>query len=119
MTIVPTITEVMVDCRDPEVLAGFWAKLLGVEVRNRLGDQYVWLTGQEPNGYRLAFQRVPDPTPGKNRLHVDGECADLDALTERVRNLGGSLVEQHTIEGFRWNVYADPEENVFCFGSAT
>ena len=30
-------------------------------------------------GPRLAFQKVDDPTPGKNRVHIDFTAADLEA----------------------------------------
>lgn len=111
----PVINTVMIDCRDSHRLVQFWSGLLGVGVRYRL-DQFAWLEPQRPGGYSLAFQEIDDPTPGKNRLHLDGECEDLEALTMLVQELGGRLVEVQNIPGFVWNVYADPESNLFCFG---
>ena len=33
----------------------------------------------------LGFQRVADPTPGKNRVHIDGGGAEREALVERLK----------------------------------
>jgi hypothetical protein len=109
---VPTITSVMVDCRHLDAMVGFWTALLGVGVRDRV-DGYVWLDAQRPGGYSLAFQQVDDPTPGKNRIHLDGSHPDLDALTTRIEALGGRLVDTQVLSDFVWNVYADVEGNVF------
>ncbi len=116
--VVPRITEVMVDCRDREAMTAFWTQLLGIEVRAVVGP-FTFLSAQQEGGWGLALQEVPDPTPGKNKLHLDGACDDLEALEERVVDLGGRVVERHTIEGFEWWVFADVEENVFCFGRPT
>ncbi len=41
-----------------------------------------------PSGLRLGgFQRVEDPTPGKNRVHVDFSAADLEAEVARLVSL--------------------------------
>lgn len=111
----PTINSVAIDCLDPSRLAEFWTALLGVEVLQG-DDDFIWLTPQRSGAYKLAFQKVSDPTPGKNKLHLDGYHDDLPALTAQVEALGGSYVEQHTVPGFVWNVYADPEGNLFCCG---
>lgn len=112
---VPMINSVVFDCIDAERLVSFWGGLLDVGERHRMPG-FVWLEPQRPGGFSLAFQEVPDPTPGKNRLHIDGAFGDLDALTARVEELGGSYVETQTVPGFVWNIYADPERNVFCVG---
>ena len=111
----PTINTVAIDCSDPRRLADFWTALLGVEVLQG-DDDFIWLTPQREGGYKLAFQKVPDPTPGKNKLHLDGYHEELPALTARIESLGGAYVEQHTVPGFVWNIYSDPEGNQFCCG---
>ena len=113
----PQINTVMFDCLDSARLTEFWTQLLGVEVRYS-HEQFVWLTSQREGGVTLAFQKVPDPTPGKNKLHLDGHHEDLLKLTDRVVDLGGSFVAQHSTPGFIWNIYADPEGNQFCCGHA-
>lgn len=109
------MTSVMIDCLDAERLADFWSRLLGVDVCERHAN-FIWLEPQRPGAYALAFQEITDPTPGKNRIHLDGACSDLDDLTRTVEALGGSLVTTEEIPGFTWSVYADPEGNRFCFG---
>ena len=113
MTAVPVAGSIMVDCRDATALSTFWRELLDVEV---LAEHpgYVWLKPQREGGFAFAFQEVPDPTPGKNRVHLDLGHDDLDAVDERVSELGGKVLEEHTSPGFVWRVYADPEDNVFC-----
>lgn len=37
---------------------------------------------------------------------------------ERVVELGGEQLEQHSIGSFTWIVYADPEGNEFCVAEA-
>jgi predicted enzyme related to lactoylglutathione lyase len=112
---VPIVNTIAFDCLDPDRLAAFWGELLGVEIRFR-EDQFVWLGRQREGAYSLMFQRVPDPTPGKNKLHLDGYVEDLPEMTERIVALGGSLVATHHSPSFVWNVYADPEQNLFCVG---
>ena len=40
----------------------------------------------------LAFQQVDDPTPGKNKVHLDLSTDDLDAEVERLVGAGATLV---------------------------
>ena len=50
----------------------------------------------------------------KNRVHVDLRIDDLDGVTALVERLGGSRVEDHEDEDFRWRVMRDPDGNEFC-----
>ncbi|MGZ8601876.1 MAG: VOC family protein [Actinomycetota bacterium] len=63
----------------------------------------------------VCFQRVAEATSGKNRLRIDLSEGDLDAETERVLALGGSLPDQpeRSLEGFTRRTLADPECNEF------
>lgn len=108
----------MVDCRDIDAMIAFWTDLLGVGVRNR-DDTFAWLDRQSEGAWTLAFQQVPDPTPGKNKLHLDGYAPDLEGLEAKVVALGGRVVDRHRTEGFEWWIFADVEDNVFCFGRNT
>ena len=94
-------------------MSTFWCELLDVEVATQ-HPGFIWIKPQHEGGFSLAFQEVPDPTPGKNRLHLDLGFDDLDAIDARVALLGGNRVEEHTVPGFVWRTYADPEGNVFC-----
>ncbi|MFB8352871.1 VOC family protein [Streptomyces niveus] len=103
------IRAIVIDCHDPERLAAFWSQLLGSAIASRTGP-YVWLT--QGDGPVLGFQRVDEPTPGKNRTHVDLASPDPVAERERIEALGGRWLEQYMEGGFL--VMADPEGNEFC-----
>lgn len=105
---------VTVDGHDPEALAAFWSQILGVAVKGRFGDDFVMLERPTEEAVAMAFQRVPEAKVVKNRAHVDLQIDDLDAVTELVERLGGSRVEDHHEEVFRWRVMRDPEGNEFC-----
>ena len=64
-------------------------------------------------GLRIWFNNVPDPTPGKNRLHVDINLRD-DGELQRVLDLGATVVSRPEEHGERWWILADPEGNQFC-----
>ena len=106
------VESVVTDCADPERLADFYGALLGTEVSRRL-PEFIWLAPAGESAISLAFQRVPEPTPGKNRLHFDTSSPDLTTAKDRIEQLGGSFVETHRIGDFSWSTFADPEGNVF------
>ena len=101
------------DCSDLAKLAGWWAEQFGGEAQELLPGEFVAVTRDE--GPRLGFQNVEDPTPGKNRVHLDLGMADVDAEVARLTAAGATEQGGRTIsEDFRWVVMADPEGNVFC-----
>jgi len=107
------VEMVTFDCGDPAGLAGWWAEQFGGTTQEILADEFTAVT--LPEGLRLGFQKVPDPTPGKNRVHVDFGAADVDAEVSRLAAAGAAEVARHAFgENFRWVVMADPEGNVFC-----
>jgi hypothetical protein len=108
-----TVETITFDCTDPDALAQWWAKAVGGEVNAVAPGEFVIL--QRPDGSKLAFQKVPDPTPGKNRVHVDFTAADLDAEVERLVQSGAVETGRHSFgDDFRWVVLADPDGNAFC-----
>jgi hypothetical protein len=76
-----TLEMITLDCVDPRRLAQWWAEAVGGSVVNLPGGDFV-LVARE-NWPALGFQRVADPTPGKNRVHLDLMAPDLDADVER------------------------------------
>lgn len=105
---------VTIDTTDADALAAWWAEQTGAEVVERNEGWYVIVAGGALP-VQLAFQRVEDPTPGKNRAHLDlvaGE--DLDAEVDRLLAAGATLVARRGDEHFRWVTLADPHGNVFC-----
>jgi predicted enzyme related to lactoylglutathione lyase len=107
---------VTVDCADPDRLADFWSALLG-RPRSDEMDGPGWATvGSRHDGHpRLTFQQVPEPTPGKTRLHLDVSVDDVAAGIAAVEGLGGRATgERHDHDEGVVVVMADPEGNVFC-----
>ncbi|WP_116114737.1 VOC family protein [Austwickia chelonae] len=104
-----SIASIAIDCYDAQNLAEFWSAVLHADVLHD-ADEYVVLDYSP----RLSFQNVPEPTPGKNRVHIDIESEDLASDTERIIALGATMIEQVRMNGGRWNVLADPEGNHFC-----
>jgi hypothetical protein len=111
-------SELVVDSRDPEELAAFWAAVLEYRVLSR-EEGAVEIGPEEGFGGAaptLVFAPVADPTPGKVRLHIDLNPTDREQDDELARLLGlGATradVGQSGDEG--WHVLADPEGNQFC-----
>ena len=105
---------IIVDCADPERLASFWGELLGRKVINDQGGQFQGLEWSPRFGCGLCFQRVPEPKVGKNRVHFDIICQDLDATAKRVEELGGKRASGYSANDPHVIVMLDPEDNEFC-----
>jgi hypothetical protein len=64
-----SIGMITMDSGDAQSLADWWATQLGADVLATNDGWYVMLGGDGmPVG--LSFQKVADPTPGKNKLHL-------------------------------------------------
>lgn len=103
---------VTTDSTDPAPLAQWWAERCGGEI---VADHDGWFVIVKiPNG-TLGFQKVADPTPGKNRLHLDLHVSgDLDESLRQFLAAGATLVGDRGDESFRWITLADPQGNEFC-----
>jgi predicted enzyme related to lactoylglutathione lyase len=62
----------------------------------------------------MGFQKVEDPTPGKNRLHLDLSAPDLEAEVDRLVAAGASIVGRRDAGDFHWVTLTDPDGNEFC-----
>jgi catechol 2,3-dioxygenase-like lactoylglutathione lyase family enzyme len=117
------LTEVVVDCHDPQRLAAFWCAVLGYEVLDQ-GDDVVEIASWHPtpeavraqaHAPTLIFVRVPESKAVKNRVHLDVSPIDRtqDEEVERLLSLGAHHVDIG--QGVQsWVVLADPEGNEFC-----
>jgi catechol 2,3-dioxygenase-like lactoylglutathione lyase family enzyme len=111
-------SELVIDCRDPEALAAFWAAVLDYRVLSRedgaveIGPE-AGFGGPAPT---LVFGPVADPTPGKLRLHIDVNATDRDqdAELQRLLGLGATPADVGQTGDEGWHVLADPEGNEFC-----
>jgi len=107
------IGEIVVDCADPELLAGFWCGVLGYRDVAR-DDTGVAIAGS-PSAPSILFVRVPEAKAGKNRLHFDVCPTDGDQEQELRRLLGlGARRSTRIVSGGSWTVLQDPEGNEFC-----
>jgi predicted enzyme related to lactoylglutathione lyase len=105
---------VAIDCNDPEPLVAFWSEVLGTTVRSR-EDDWIALEPIPEDGPHLAFQIVPEPKAGKNRLHLDVNVDDLATATQQVETLGATRVRDVVEEDDgRYQVMLDPGGNEFC-----
>jgi len=106
------VETITFDCADPNTLAQWWAKAVDGQVNAVAPGEFVLVA--RADGPNLAFQRVGDPTPGKNRLHVDFSAADMEAEVKRLVDLGATETGRNNFGDFRWVVLADPDGNAFC-----
>lgn len=108
--------SIVVFCRDPYVMAPFWAAALGQQPVEEDADKLasrslghlesVLLHGAgRPQVWVTPVERL-DP-PG-NRLHLD--VSGGPDLVERLVELGGRRVRDEQ----RWTVVSDPEGNQLC-----
>ncbi len=136
--------QVAVDCRQPHVLADWWAQTLGWQVEQQdeafirsMVDQgfateadtavhdgrIVWREGaaigphEEGTPGRVYFQLVPEPKTVKNRLHLDLRGVaqdDLPAYRDRLVERGATVLHHGRQGPHTWVTMADPEGNEFC-----
>lgn len=139
----PLTFQVALDCREPHVLADWWAEALRWEVepqdeafiRSMIEQGHateddtdthrgklVWRIGAAvvaPEGTtapRLYFQQVPEDKVAKNRLHLDLRTADgdVDAERQRLLDLGATELWSGNQGPHTWVTLADPEGNELC-----
>jgi catechol 2,3-dioxygenase-like lactoylglutathione lyase family enzyme len=111
-------TEIVVDCRDPEALAGFWSAVLGYRELSR-EDGAIEIGPDEGFGGpapTLVFSPSTDPRPPKLPWHIDVNPTDRDqdAELERLLALGARPADVGQTGDEGWHVLADPEGNEFC-----
>ena len=112
------ISELVIDCQDPQRLATFWCEVLdfivldtddgAIEIGPREG-----FGGLQPT---LVFSPTTDPKAGKSRLHIDVNATDRDqdAELERLLKLGARPIDIGQTGAESWHCLADPEGNEFC-----
>ena len=112
------ISELVLDCADPDKLAAFWCEVLdyvelgraedGIEIGPRSG-----FGGPQPT---LVLSAGAEPKLQKLRLHIDVNATDRDqdAELERLLAIGARKVDIGQSGEESWHVLADPEGNEFC-----
>jgi Glyoxalase-like domain len=112
------ISELVLKCRDPELLAQFWCEVLDFVVLDRAegvieigpADGF---GGAQPT---IILIRNDEPKIGTPRLHIDVNATDRDqdAELERLLKLGARPADIGQTGEESWHVLADPEGNEFC-----
>ena len=112
------ISELVLDCRDPEPLALFWCEVLDYVVLDRDEDSIEIGAREGFGGPQPTIILSPSASPerAKPRLHLDVNATDRDqdAELERLLNLGARPVDVGQTGEESWHVLADPEGNEFC-----
>ncbi|HEV2344975.1 MAG TPA: VOC family protein [Actinocrinis sp.] len=112
------IQNLTIDCHDPYAVAAFWQSALGWRRTQEEPDEIILEppAGSPQDGVApdLLFQRVPDPTAGKIRMHLDLRPDDQQAEVDRLISLGAKKVDIGQGPDTTWVVMADPEGNEFC-----
>jgi hypothetical protein len=110
------ISELVLGCRDPEVLGRFWCEVLDVVVLDREDDGSVEIGPREGFGGpqpTIILSRRDEPEKGKSRLHIDVNATDLDQDAELERPLELCAAGRHRPDE-QWHVLTDPEGNELC-----
>ena len=114
------LSELVIDCVDPEALSRFWCDVLGyVELSRETPDDGIEIgpaSGFGGAAPTLVFSRTTDPRPGKLRIHIDVNPVDRDqdAELERLLALGARPADVGQTGQEQWHVLQDPEGNEFC-----
>ncbi|GAA2887285.1 VOC family protein [Nonomuraea rubra] len=110
---------VVLDCPDPQALAGFYAQLLGWPVTSVEDDWVVVSDGGSPK--RLAFQLAPDYQPPvwpssdrPQQFHLDVTVTDMDEAERQVLKIGATKHEHQPSEDDSFRVFLDPAGHPFC-----
>jgi predicted enzyme related to lactoylglutathione lyase len=117
---------VVIDCRDLDRAARFWAAALGYVAEGEAaegeatqeagGGVYRSLRPHDGQGIEILLQRTADTKVAKNRLHLDLRTRDLAAEVRRVTVLGATVLTGVPVRenGWTWHILADPDSNEFC-----
>ncbi|MGN6243431.1 MAG: VOC family protein [Motilibacteraceae bacterium] len=113
------LEAITIHSRRPAVLAAFWSAVLALPVdpqdaqaieRGTLGECESVLLGRR-DGPHVWISPAEQLSPPPGRVHLDirlDDVADLDRLTSL-----GAVPQWQDPKG-RWQVFADPEGNLFC-----
>lgn len=107
---------IVLDCPDPQSLAGFYGTLLDWKMEQ---DDDDWCSIRADYGDSLGFQRVasytPPQWPGQDvpqQMHLDFVVDDLDAAEAAALELGA---RKHGHQpGTTFRVFLDPAGHPFC-----
>jgi hypothetical protein len=122
------LTELSIDCHDPDLLAEFWTAALDwvvidseaglIEIGPSRSEDSTLLEAVRsgPVPPTLFLAKVPEDKVAKNRNHFDLSPVDRsrDEEVERLLDLGATRADVGQTGEESWVVLADPEGNEFC-----
>ncbi|HEU5417618.1 MAG TPA: VOC family protein [Streptosporangiaceae bacterium] len=115
----PHLEAIVIHCREPGALAGFYAEALGLPVHpgdvaaieaGTLGENESVLLGSR-DGLHVWLTPVRELEPAPGRVHLD---VRLDAAGDLDRLIALGATRQREGPAGRWTVLADPQGNLFC-----
>ncbi|PWK66726.1 hypothetical protein BCL76_110212 [Streptomyces sp. CG 926] len=112
------LCTVVIDCPDPDALAGFYEKLLSLSRRADTGE---FLVLENAAGTPVvAFQRVDEfraprwtDSTRPQQMHLDVMVENLDTAEAQVLALGATLLDGSD-KPIGYRVYEDPVGHPFC-----
>lgn len=111
------LTEIVIDCTNPRVLAEFWSAVLDWPLQET-DDGELWLSATGGFDARpfIVFEEVTEAKTLKNRVHIDVNPVGCDQAEEleRLLALGATRADVGQGDDVPWIVLADPEGNEFC-----
>ena len=122
------LTEISLDCHDPDLLADFWTAALDWVVLDRepglvevgparaIDQALLDAVRSGPVPPTMFLAAVPEGKVVKNRMHLDLSPVDCsrDEEVERLLALGATRADVGQTGEESWVVMADPEGNEFC-----
>ncbi|MBS2936877.1 VOC family protein [Nocardioides sp. J2M5] len=122
------LTEISLDCHDPDRLAVFWCGVLDWVVLHREpGLVEIGPPGRDdrelldavrtgPVAPTIFLAQVPEDKVAKNRVHFDVSPVEgsQEDEVERILALGATRADIGQSGEESWTVLADPEGNEFC-----
>lgn len=99
------------DCANPQALAAWWSKALGIAIGNDYGE--IVSLAETPGTPMLLFQKIADVPTQRNRVHPDFSTPDLDGETERLVAIGATVVEKFNLPQVRYTTLTDLDGNKF------
>lgn len=115
MSMAATISTIVIDAHNPELLAGFWCEVLGWTQIGTEDDGSIEIGIADQPGVSILFEPVTESKTVKNRVHLDVRPRGIDQADEleRLVTLGARPADVGQGEQ-TWYVLADPEGNEFC-----
>ena len=112
------LASISLDCPDTDLLAGFYARLLGLEEVFATPDRgVVALAGAGPMLTLMRVDQYVAPSwpegPQHQQLHLDIAVEELDSATDAAVALGATPAK-HQPAPEQWRVLLDPVGHPFC-----